>query len=180
MIAKELGVSRQLVYEKRKRLGIASLPRLSREAHRWQFADLPPGLSIPEVAALLHMPRNTVNHYCKVFGYKPRTKLDELYALRKAQFRKLKPGLSARQIGDKLMLTTVVAYRWAHRLGYHLPRPCWRTADGRAISDVMQEKFRSLPPGLTILQLMKCLERRRQATTEWCRCFGYQYGRSKK
>lgn len=88
-IATELGISRQLVYEKRKSFGKKPPVRRRQfdmaEIHarlRRRIADLPAGLSIPEVAALLHVCRATAARYGRQFGYMPRPKQAELFAMR--------------------------------------------------------------------------------------------------
>ena len=96
---------------------------------------------------------------CHQFGYQYRTRYDVALALRQSQFRKLKPGLSLAQIGRKLNISPHSAHRWARKFGYPLRRAFYKAADGRPLHEVMAEKFRKLPLGLTKRQLMKRLGR---------------------
>jgi len=173
--ARELGVVRQLVYQHRKRLGIAPLPRPARNQvlRKQQFADLPADLSARQVASRLRLSKPVALRYCREFGYVIPTKYDARADRRRPPFRRLKPGLTAGQIARRLGVSPFSAQYWAGHFGYAL-------APGRKLQprlrrnrQALRKKIRRLPPGLTLQEVADRIGRSNQITKRWCLQFGY-------
>jgi len=182
IICHKLRVSRQHVYDYRKRHGIprpAKKPPYSQLLIK-RFNELPPGLSKNEIAVRLKIPHSAVQKGCSLSGYKSRTPLDDKQALRRRQFKSFEPGLSLSQLSKALGICAMSARRWALKLGYKLHPANFRGEDGRPLHVVMKEKFQSLPLGLTLPEVARELKRDPSNARRWCREFHYQVLRTSR
>ena len=173
VIARELGVSRSLVHEHRKRLGIAPPRRaaLLWEARQKVLSDLPKMLSLSRIAALLGVTESRACEVCRQHDYAYSSPTQEKRA---AQFRDLPPGLTTRQVASQLRISYYQAQYWAAFVGYHLADGRRLPANIRRNRETLKKTFRRMPPGLTLWEVMKRVGRCERTARYWCRAFGYR------
>ena len=179
-IARELGVSRSLVYLVRKRLGLPPVKRVPPVVERRQrfFAALAPGLSLKAVAKKLGLSIALARVTCRNYGYLVKMEREAYREKRRKQFENLPRGLTAGQVARRLKINHFGAIRWALAAGYRLRpgRKPWRRMQEN--QKQLRAQIRALPKGLPLGTVAKRLGRSETIAYRWCLEFGYAFSHS--